>query len=115
MPLFKRLTDRMDGRYWPEDIADAVRRRDMQLWVVLRGDELRGIILTQVVVWPRVKVCCLFGVAGYGVREWLHVREQLRQWGREQGCAVMEVSGRHGWQRLLPDYELSGSIYTRSV
>jgi hypothetical protein len=92
------------GHLLAEDVLAALRRREMQLWVLRSGDVLVGALVTEIVRWPRRTVCRLvLAGAQDGWREtWLPWRGLLERWAREEGCASIEIYGRPGWARLVP-------------
>lgn len=82
-------------RYEPEDILDALRERDMQLWVAI-DDGIKTILITQLVHYPRAFECEICIWAGERTPDWREQLEMIEQWAREQGCHYMSSRSRPG-------------------
>lgn len=84
-------------------VQAACARGDMQLWCVFRGERLVGVVLTEIVVWPRAKVCLLAACAHdeMSVQEEADGLAYIEAWAAHQGCDYIESSGRRGWARRL--------------
>jgi len=78
-----------------QDIVDGIMSGHMQLWPAPKG-----CAVTQIVVYPRKKALHLF-LAGGELDQLLDMTESAMAWGRGQGCSVMSLTGRMGWQRAL--------------
>lgn len=87
-------------RYEPEDILDAIRERDMQLWVAIDGNEVKAILITQLVRYPRVMECELFLWSGERTPDWEDHLARIEQWAREQGCHYMSSLSRPGTAKV---------------
>lgn len=75
----------------------------MQLWTVWREKELAAIAVTQIKIYPRMKVCAVNFVAGEGRDDWLHFNEVIAEWAKARGCSHFEGYMRKGWERVLGD------------
>jgi hypothetical protein len=77
----------------------------MQLWILARDGAIVGALVTEILRWPRRTVCRLvLAGAEDGLRdEWLAWRGALEAWARAEGCTAMEIYGRPGWARLVPE------------
>ncbi len=77
--------------------------RNMQLWV---WD--KGAAVTQVNALPKYSVATIVLLAGNDMDEWVEdVQRELEDWARAIGCKFLELHGRKGWQRKLPDFRIS--------
>jgi len=113
-PFVARALAEGAGQFVEEDIRGALERRDMQLWIVRpaersstagdAGRRVLGALITEIVAYPRLKACrLLLGSASGGARDaWLGWRPAIEAWARANGCAAMELYGRPGWARLIP-------------
>lgn len=96
LPLVARCLDKAEEyRYEPEDIHDALRERDMQLWLAVDMG-LKAILITQLVRYPRAMECELFLWAGERYPDWKDHLAMIEQWAREQGCHYMSARARPG-------------------
>lgn len=89
------------GKYAAGDILKALLARNMQLWLVVDGDRVAAIVLTEIASYPRFKVCKLLACTGEARETWTHLIGEIEAWARAQGCAVLESIARPGWERVL--------------
>lgn len=88
-----------NGEYELTDIFDAVRAGQMQMWATDKS-----VAVTTLVQYPRRRTC-LIVLAGGDLDD---LRENLpfvEEWAVWHECDAVEVMGRKGWLRALPDYE----------
>lgn len=78
-----------------QDVVDGIASGHMQLWPAPKG-----CAVTQIVVYPRKRTLHIF-LAGGEMDQLFDGSDSVAAWGREQGCSVMTLSGRIGWQRAL--------------
>lgn len=98
----ERIADALvygNGEYELTDILKALLDRDMQLWI----DESTAAVTT-IIRYPR-KTTCLILAAGGDLDVLRRDLPLVEAWAKENGCDAMEVMGRKGWLRALPDYE----------
>ena len=88
-------------RWEPEDILDAIRERDMQLWAAVDAEGLHAILITRLVRYPRVLECELFIWSGRMTDGWRQHLEVVEQWAREQGCHYMTSMSRRGSAKVV--------------
>lgn len=54
--------------------------------------------------------------AGRDHRQWIHLVAALERFGAAQGCDFVEIRGRPGWARLLPQYRAKpGVVLTKEL
>jgi hypothetical protein len=62
-----------------------------------------AVVITQLVVHPRKKELNVFLACG-DLEEVMALQPQVADFGRKHGCSFMVMSGRTGWQKVLPSY-----------
>jgi hypothetical protein len=92
------------GTYTFEDVEDAIRAGKFQCWPTPNA-----VIITQVVQYPRKKICHVFLVAGKR-DEVVAMLQWVELWARGIGCARMEGSGRMGWAKHALSKRLGWTI-----
>lgn len=95
-----------------EEVADSLGQRKAVLWVAVFGS-VRFASAVQYVPTPQGPQFYVWQAAGsfqYG-RDVLNSAET---WARENGFVSMELNGRIGWQRMLPDWR-TVSVTMRKV
>lgn len=116
-PLLRRALERQD-QITEADVVKQLAAGEMQLWVHL--DDCSGRIICAVVTritrWPASTICVvrLMGAID-GDRQWLPSLDVIEEWAAAQGCDAVEIHGRKGWERLLPNYELNRVVLRRKV
>lgn len=103
-PHLTRAAEYTFGRYEPEDIFDAVLSGEAHLWVVFEGDEVIGVTVTRFWQYPRKKCLDMVFLAGDDGFGWKDIMlEMLQHWAYDNGCDVLEASGRPGLARAFRD------------
>jgi len=93
-----------------EAIREACKKGDKQLWSV-SDQQLRGVVVTQVIESPKGRVCEIYAACGTCSREGMRaVLGRLRMWAVGVGCSYMRIYGRKGWKRVLPEFRFVGII-----
>lgn len=96
-----------------EDIYQGCLCRGMTLWLVVPGP--RACAVTEITQQKYGKLCQMLVVGGEGMGDWLRFEPEIAEYAREQGCDFIEVAGRKGWARVMPDYEPVYMIYRRTL
>jgi len=101
-PHLARMASGSGGRYEVYDLMHAITSGQMQLWLALEGADILCAMMTQLIVYPRMRALRCIGVVGHRPRRWMHLLERVEQCAREHmGCAVMESLHQPGHERLL--------------
>ena len=92
------------GEATSDDIMEACKERDMQLWVIQKNRKTVGAATTMVVSYARKKVARCVTVGGDGFDEWgQEAIDTLVKWAQEAGCDGAEVCARRGFEKKLKD------------
>ena len=120
--MVRQHQDRSRGRLSADQTLAELHAGDMQLWLVVenlgfRGDEtIKAAVLTDIKPYSSgLRVCTIWLVVGEAARSWIALRHEIEDWAREQGCRAVEIVGRVGWKRLLPDYEPYAVVYEKKL
>jgi hypothetical protein len=94
---FRSNFDRMNL----DDVELALKEKRMQLWAIHDGG-IKCVIVTQVVNYYKCKAVRVLTVTGINHKEWLQLGfDTLTAWGKENGCTLIEMQGRKGWEKPL--------------
>lgn len=98
-PWVESALDR-DGLLGFEDIKEGVATRDMQLWLVKSGPDVCGVCITELVVYPRMRVLTVVVVGGAGMPGWLDpLNAQMERFAKAHDCGrLMAPIARRGWR-----------------
>ena len=115
-PLLSNVLDKGNGEYLIEDLYRFVKERSLQLWICDDGTKIVGAGLTEVTQYPQVKVCLVRAwSADVGRAEWVGFLTFVEEWASSIGCDAIEIFGRPGWERVLPDYSKSIVILRKGI
>ena len=96
-PYIKRALDHTSGEMHVMDFYHSCINRDMQLWLVSKGDRIVGAVTTEIVNYPHKRHCRVITIAGTAFAEWTGlVDETLSKWAVEQECSAIESFVRKG-------------------
>jgi len=99
LPYIKRALDRMAGEIAAEDFYEFCLAGDMQLWLIMgEGGRIVGAGTTELVHYPRRKLCRIVTLAGSKFPDWAPMAEPvIADWARTQGCDGVEAWVRRGF------------------
>lgn len=105
-PEIEKHISRVEHRDWDvEDVLEELEAGRAQAWG-LRSDQVMGFWITRIENTYSKKFGLVWITAGTGMDVALPVyREFIEPWFWEQGCQWIEIHGRKGWKRVMPDYE----------
>jgi hypothetical protein len=109
LPFIQEGLEYNKGEYTPEDVANNLIHRTMQLWVLIGKDEageerLVGALVTQIIPFPQMMVCNIFLASGESIDLWLPYLDVLEKWATVNGCQQIRCYGRRGLERKMRDY-----------
>ena len=80
------------------------------------GQRQGGCIVTEIVVYPRVKAINIF-LAGGELDQILDMDADVKAWAKDQGCTVAQMSGRLGWKKPLAPlgWELQHANFQKEI
>lgn len=102
-PFLEEMANSSSGKYHPGDIAKAIADRNFQLWVAVDPESkvLRAAAVTEIVNFPRKRVCRVLGATGDDFEMWVDHILTMERWSKASGCTSMEPFTRPGWERVL--------------
>lgn len=102
--FLQKAVDRSDDKYDIDSIYQKIMSKDMQLWVAVT-DKILAVGVTATHVYPLKKVCVMCFLGGEDLPVWKDTIHVLEDVAREWGCDYLEIKGRKGWAKVLPEYE----------
>lgn len=100
------------GTHTIDDVAQGVLEGKFQCW---EGAE--SIIITEIVVYPRLKDLHFF-LAGGDLDEISLMEPIIAAWGKSLGCTRVSLAGRKGWQKSFlkeRGYEPKWSVLSKEL
>jgi hypothetical protein len=103
-PNIQILMDSCPGYYdlyTPEWTYQSAKSGDIQMWALSDG-AIRGIIVTQILVFPAQKVFEIVGAAGIGLLDFFDEMEKVFEYiAADAGCKTIMGRCRPGVERLI--------------
>lgn len=96
-------------------IHDNLQEGHAQLWVLTRDTPI-GVMVTQIERFEDRNIGLLWMVAGKGIQAGFEAyRRVIEPWFIGNDCRMIEIRGRKGWAKVLPDYDDVGVILRKHV
>ena len=89
---------------YPRDIYDGLVSRNMKLWLVAEGDDIRACCVTQLVNYQRMRCLNVLVVGGQELDNWHHFYSELEDHAGLLDCDGVEFGGRNGWHKKATEY-----------
>jgi hypothetical protein len=103
-PFLQKAIDLNRGEFDIDDIYQAIKAKDMQLWGIHDG-ELKAVMVTEIIIYPKLKRLRVVLNGGILIDTWLDVvMETLDRFKEAHGCKDVEILGRRGWVKKLAKY-----------
>ena len=93
-----------------EDIERAVLNGEQLLWFAW-GDGIEAAAVTQLTSNALVIVAC----SGHDRRRWIQLKQRIEEYALEEGCDVVRIFGRKGWERVLDDYHVEHVVLEKRL
>lgn len=103
-----------DGDRTEADVMVALGDGTAQLWIG-EDDEVRCGVVTCLSSVARGLVCEIWLMGGRDRRLWLHFIDIIEAAARNRGCISIELIGRNGWVRLLPEYRQTAVVLRKEL
>ena len=103
-PILVKAVDRNNGEYTIDDVRDYLESGDYHLWVFIEDNVFKGACVTYFAQFPRIKTCNFLLAAGFEIDKWACIVNHIIPWAKDNGCAIIYVSGRAGWERVLKPF-----------
>ena len=114
-PLLHTVREHTEGELETDDFLEPLTHGDMQLWIATEGSTVHGVMVTQLVTYPQKKILRIISLAGDNFEELREFQEMIEAFAVKTGCTALEMWGRKGWKKLLPDWEDTYVVYTKDL
>ena len=105
VPYINLVQKKGQGEMTTEDIYNLCKEAKMQLWVIFDDNaNIKGVGTTEILVYPRKKVCRIVNLGGVEFDEWIHTISVIEAWAEENGCDAIETFCRKGFIKKLEKY-----------
>lgn len=109
----QRALDVAGNTHSVQDVADAVRSGEAQLWESESGESFA---LSSIDEYPQKRVVRIWLAAG-NIAEVIELSEDIVVWGKSHGCSHAILSGRKGWERVGKDlgWEHGSTVLVKEI
>ena len=114
-PLLDTVKEHTEGELETDDFLEPLTHGDMQLWIATEGSKVHGVMVTQLIPYPQKKILRIISLAGDNFEELREFQEMIEAFAVKTGCTALEMWGRKGWKKLLPDWEDTYVVYTKDL
>ena len=105
LPFIELASKKGQEEMSAKDIYNFCKDAKMQLWIVFDSDaEIKAVVTTEIVNYPRKKVCRVVTLGGEEIDNWLHSISVIEAWAEEKGCHAIETFCRKGFIKKLEKY-----------
>ena len=114
-PLLERVKEHSEGEHAPDALLEPLTHGDMQLWIATDSGEMHSVMVTQIVTYPQKQILRVISIAGSDFKKLYEFNNMVESFAIKTGCSGMELWGRKGWKKLLPDWESNYIVYSKDL
>lgn len=86
-------------KYWPEDVLNALLRRDFQLWVTRKDGRVDGAVITEIITYPRKTIASMVFAMGSEPHDCAEIIALVTSWAAANGCDGSKSEMRPGFEK----------------
>jgi hypothetical protein len=101
------------GRF--ADVERDVLGANAYLWLAVESGAVLAAAVTQVTQDRDRRLCTIVACSGHDFARWGALIEGLEAYARAENCVRMEIAGRPGWLKRLPDYRLRKIVIRKEL
>ena len=114
-PLLARVSIHTEGELEPDDYIEPLTHGDMQLWIATEDKKIIAALITQIIPYPQKRILRLISLAGDEFDRFKGCLDMVESFAIRNHCTALEMWGRKGWKRLLPEWKDSYIVYTKDI
>ena len=91
-------------------VYDLTKQGKFQLWVLwdrkqkITTNKYFGVVVTELIKRKFGKVCHIYIMTGRQSNKWQHLISKIEDFAKEEGCEMMELIARPGWQKVYNNH-----------
>ena len=88
-------------------VFETAKENKFQIWIIWDNNQKKtidkyfGVVVTELIKRKLGKVCHIFIATGKQRHKWQHLIKDIEDFAKAEGCQMMELIARPGWQRVL--------------
>lgn len=113
----ERFLKRVEGAPWTlQHVKQDLKSASAQLWgLVNERSSVKGIVITRLENYHDTRFGLVWIAAGEGVEHSRVMLDEIERWFKSMGCTRVEITGRKGWERVLPGYECKHVVLSKEL
>ena len=104
-------------------VFDLAKEGKFQIWVLWDKEQKKteqkyfGVVVTELIKRKFGKVCHIYIMTGRQRNKWQHLISKIENFAKEEGCEMMELIARPGWQKVLNlfDYKRTHVVLEKEI
>jgi len=101
------------GRF--ADVEADVLASNAWLWLAIERSAVLAAAVTKVTEEDGERLCTIVACAGRDWTKFGRLIGGLEDYARAEGCSAVEICGRPGWMRRLPDYRVTKIVMRKRL
>ena len=91
-------------------VLETAKEGKFQVWVIWDKDQNKtvdkyfGVVVTEIIQRKLGRVWHIYIATGRQKHKWQHLINDVEKFAKEEGCKMMELIARPGWQRVYNNY-----------
>ena len=114
-PLLEKLKEHTEGEFETDDYLEPLTHGDMHLWIATEYSDVKAAMVTQFAIYPQKNILRIVSMAGDDFEEIRGFQDMIEAFAVRMGCSALEMWGRKGWKKLLPDWNDTYIVYTKDL
>lgn len=115
-PMLQKVVDHTEGELQPEDFLENIVNKYMHLWLSVEDTEITMAMVTQIIEYPRRKTLRIIAISGKNFKKThSQFNDIIESFAIQTGCSGLELWGRKGWKKMLPDWENNYIVFTKNL
>jgi hypothetical protein len=102
--LIESIANESRGRFQAEDFFNECMLDRFQLWIATTDNEVKAVMLTRIVQFPRLKAVELIALVGEDRETWAGHMPKILEWAKSLGCTLAQSVARVGWERVVKPF-----------
>lgn len=115
LPYIESFVESAKGRYDIEDVFSNVKNGHWILWVVHEEGDVKAVLLTQTIQYPKLKEFQIIMCVGDKHKEWYHLISKIEEYAKLIGCTKLTALTRPGWEKIMLEYKKSHIYQERDL
>ena len=91
-------------------VFETAKANKFQVWIIWDNNQKKtidkyfGVVVTELIKRKFGKVCHIFIATGRQRHKWQHLINKIEEFAKDEGCEMMELIARPGWQKVYNNY-----------